>query len=156
RQAQGHRARVIDVQAIYDAWSFGQVAPAAIRDFLRYAASSWDPAPAFVTLVGDGTADPLNYLKRDDPNFIPPYLAMVDPWIGETACEACYARLDGADPAADPLPDLALGRLTVNSAAELKDVVAKIVSYEVSPLNVSWRSRNVYIADNFRDANNVV
>jgi hypothetical protein len=147
---------VIDVQAIYDAWSFGQVAPAAIRDFLRYAASSWNPTPAFVTLVGDGTADPLNYLKRDDPNFIPPYLAMVDPWIGETACEACYARLDGADPAADPLPDLALGRLTVNSAAELKDVAAKIVGYEVSPLNVSWRSRNVYVADNFRDANNVV
>jgi hypothetical protein len=156
RQAQGHKVRVIDSQAIYDAWSFGQVLPAAIRDFLRYAAASWHPSPAYVTLVGDGTADPLDYLKRDDPNFIPPYLAMVDPWIGETACEACYARLDGADPIVDPLPDLALGRLTVNSAAELKDVVAKILNYEVSPLNVSWRSRNVYIADNFRDANNGV
>ena len=66
-------------------------------------------------MVGDGTADPLNNLRRDDPNFIPPYLVNVDPWIGETACENCYARLDGTDPTLDPLPDLALGRLTVNS-----------------------------------------
>jgi hypothetical protein len=146
---------VVDVQAIYNAWSYGQVAPGAIRDFLRYAAASWSPPPAVVTLVGDGTADPLDYLERGAATFIPPYLAMVDPWIGETACEPCYARLDGADPTADPLPDLALGRLTVNSAAELAGVVAKIVGYETSQLNPSAGSRNVYIADNFRDANNV-
>jgi hypothetical protein len=154
RQAQGHVVRVIDVQALYDAWSFGQVAPHAIRDFLRYAAGSWSVAPAAVTLVGDGTADPLNYLRRDAPNFIPPYLADVDPWIGETACENCYARLDGADPTLDPLPDLALGRLTVNTPAELAGVVTKIVGYETRPLNMGWGARGVYIADNYRQADN--
>jgi hypothetical protein len=156
RQAQGHQVRVIDVQAIYDAWSFGQVAPAAIRDFLRYTAASWSKPPAAVTLVGDGTSDPLNYLRRDSPTFIPPYLAMVDPWLGETACEVCYARLDEADPTADPLPDLALGRLPVKSADELTAVIAKIVAYESSALNVSWRSRNLYVADNYREADNTV
>jgi hypothetical protein len=154
RQAQGHTVRVIDPQALYDAWSFGQVAPRAIRDFLRYAAGAWSAAPAAVTLVGDGTADPLNYLRRDAPNFLPPYLANVDPWIGETACETCYARLDGADPTLDPLPDLALGRLTVNSAAELAGVVAKIISYETGPPNMGWGSRSLYIADNYRQADN--
>jgi len=156
RQAQGHAVRVIDVQAIYDAWSFGQVSPNAIRDFLRYAAGNWSTAPAAVTLVGDGTVDPLNYLKRDDPNFIPPYLANVDPWLGETACENCYARLDGTDPTLDPLPDLALGRLTVNSASELAGVVAKIVAYESGPLNMGWGARNIYIADNYREPDNTV
>jgi hypothetical protein len=156
RQAQGHSVRVIDVQAIYDAWSFGQVSPVAIRDFLRYAAGSWSSAPAAVTLVGDGTADPLNNLRRDDPNFIPPYLANVDPWIGETACENCYARLDSTDPTLDPLPDLALGRLTVNSVSELAGLVAKIIAYETAPLNMSWGKRNVYIADNYRQPDNTV
>jgi hypothetical protein len=156
RQAQGHTVRAIDVQAIYNAWSFGQVSPNAIRDFLRYAAGNWSTPPAAVTLVGDGTADPLNYLRRNDPNFIPPYLANVDPWLDETACESCYARLDGTDPTLDPLPDLALGRLTVNSASELAGVVAKIVAYETAPLNVGWGARNVYIADNYRQADNSV
>ncbi len=156
RQAQGHSVRVIDVQAIYDAWSFGQVSPNAIRDFLRYAAGNWNTAPAAVTLVGDGTVDPLNYLRRDDLNFIPPYLANVDPWLGETACESCYARLDGTDPTLDPLPDLALGRLTVNSAAELSDVVAKIVAYETAPLNTGWGARTIYIADNYRQPDGTI
>jgi hypothetical protein len=156
RQAQGHTVRVIDLQAIYDAWSFGQVSPNAIREFLRYAAGNWSTAPAAVTLVGDGTVDPLNYLKRDDPNFIPPYLANVDPWLGETACEICYARLDGTDPLLDPLPDLALGRLTVNSASELAGVVAKIVGYETGPPNIGWGSRAIYIADNYRQPDNTV
>jgi hypothetical protein len=78
---------------------------------------------------------------------------MVDPWIGETACEPCYARLDGASPLADPLPDLLLGRLPVKSAAELSALASKIVGYETGPLDLSWRSRAVYIADNYRDSN---
>jgi hypothetical protein len=156
RQAQGYTVRVVDVQAIYDAWSFGQVSPNAIRDFLRYAAGNWSTAPGAVVLVGDGTADPLNYLRRDDPNFIPPYLANIDPWIGETACENCYARLDGGDPTLDPLPDLALGRLTVNSAPELAGVVAKIIAYETAPPNTSWGARSIYIADNYRQPDNTV
>jgi len=155
RQAQGYRVRVIDVQAIYDAWSFGQIAPAAIRAFLRYTAANWSTPPTAVTLVGDGTSDPLNYTRHNNVAFIPPYLAMVDPWLGETACEACYARLDGDDPTLDPLPDLMLGRLPVRSTAELTGLVAKLIAYETSPLDLSWRSRSLYVADNFRDAQNM-
>ncbi len=147
RQAQGSTVRVVDVQAIYDAWSYGQLAPDAIRDFLRYAAATWSRPPTAVTLVGDGTSDPLNYYKYNTTTFIPPYLAMVDPWLGETACDVCYARLDGPNPTLDPLPDLLIGRLPVKSAAELTGLVAKLVSYETSPLDASWRSRNLYIAD---------
>ncbi len=152
REAQGHAVRVVDVQAIYNAWSYGQVSPEAIRSFLRYAASTWSRAPMAVMLVGDGTSDPLNYTRRDNTNFIPPYLAMVDPWIGETACETCYAQLDGDQPQTgwsdDVMPDLMLGRLPVKSADELAAVVAKIISYETVTSGQFWQSRNVYVADN--------
>jgi hypothetical protein len=148
RQAQGYSTRVIDVQAIYDAWSYGQVAPEAIRAFLRYAAATWARPPLAVTLVGDGTSDPLNYTGRNNTTFIPPYLAMVDPWLGETACDACYARLDGPDPTLDSLPDLLFGRLPAKSADELAALASKIVAYETAPLDVSWRSRELYVADN--------
>lgn len=150
RQAQGYSTRIIDAQAIYDRWSYGRVAPAAIRDFLRHAAT-WSTPPLGVTLVGDGTADPHNYTGRNNTNYIPPYLAQVDPWLGETACETCFARLDGENPLTDLLPDVALGRLPARSPAELTALVSKLLAYEASPFDIGWRSRVLYVADNYRD-----
>ncbi len=155
RKAQGHTVTVVDVQDVYDRWGYGQVAPSAIRDFLRYAVATWQPAPIAVTLVGDGTTDPMNYSdKPKNHHIIPPYLADVDPWLGETACETCYAQLDGDDPlqTRDMLPDIALGRLPVTDASELAQVVNKIVRYETEEINTAQRSRIAYIADNYQEA----
>lgn len=152
RQTQGFSVVVVDTQAIYDVWSYGQVSPRAIRDFLRFAATTWNPAPRAVTLVGDGTSDPLNYSGKDNTNLVPPYLAMVDPWIGETACDTCYVQLDGEDPLDDALPDLFLGRLPVKSSDELSALVNKIIAYETGGSGGSWRSRSGYLADNYREA----
>ncbi|MGQ9895773.1 MAG: C25 family cysteine peptidase [Roseiflexus sp.] len=149
RRAQGYTVVVIDVQSIYDGWSSGQVDPRAIRSFLQHAVRTWSPSPMAVTLVGDGSSDPFDYTGRGakNVNLIPPYLAMVDPWLGETACETCYAQLDGENPADDRLPDVWLGRLPVKSASELQTLVAKIVGYEIAPIGGAWRGRMLYLAD---------
>ncbi len=158
RQAQGYTVNLVDVQAIYNNWSDGQVSPTAIRDFLRYAAATWSRPPSAVVFVGDGTADPHDYQAHGElnVNFVPPYLAMVDPWIGETSCDTCYVQLDGADPVtstdADLLPDLMMGRLPVKSATELETLVAKILGYETATGGLDWRSRNLFIADNSYEA----
>ena len=149
RRSQGYSVAVVDVQAIYDAWSYGQVSPEAIRSFLRHAAATWSTPPIAVTLVGDGTSDPHNYLGRNNTNFVPPYLANVDPWLKETACETCFVQLDGDDPLDDPLPDLFVGRFPVKSTQELDVVVAKLLAYEQSPLAPGWQSRAVYVTDNY-------
>ncbi len=143
RRAQGYSAAVVDVQHIYDGWSYGQVDPDAIRAFLQFV------RPHAVTLVGDGSSDPFDYTDRGakNVNLIPPYLAMVDPWLGETACETCYAQLDGERPTDDRLPDVWLGRLPVKSAAELQTLVAKIIRYETTPSGGAWRGRMIYLAD---------
>ena len=70
RRAQGHSVALVDVQAVYDLWSGGQVAPDALRDFLRYAAATWTRPPRAALLVGDGTSDPLNYTGRNNTNFV--------------------------------------------------------------------------------------
>ncbi len=151
RREQGHAAGLVDVARIYDAWSFGYVAPEAIRDFLRYTAT-WPRPPRAVVLVGDGTSDPLDYTGRANPNLIPPFLAKVDPWIGETACESCFVQIDGNDPLNDLLPDMAIGRLPVASADALAGLVAKIVRYETAAPAGPWRSRAVFLADNADEA----
>jgi hypothetical protein len=151
RRWQGHAAALVDVAQIYDAWSFGAVAPTAIRDFLRYTAT-WPQPPRAVVLVGDGTSDPLDYTGRANPNLIPPFLASVDPWIGETACESCFGQLDGSDPLSDPLPDMAVGRLPVADADALAGLVAKMVRYETAAPAGAWRSRAIFLADNTDEA----
>jgi hypothetical protein len=155
RQSQGYVARAVDVQAIYDNWSFGAVDPKAIHAFLRYAAATWARTPKAVGLVGDGTLDPFNYTKTSlngqvyNLNLIPPYLAMVDAWAGETACDSCYVQLDSEDPLDDLLPDLMIGRLPVKSADELTALITKISRYETEALNQAWRAKAIFLADNY-------
>lgn len=160
RNAQGYAAGAISAELIYDWWSFGQVSPDAIRNFLRYAQACWPIKPIAVTFVGDGSFDPRDDLGYNKVNLLPPYLAPVDafaasaPEFAEAACDLCYAQLDGSDPLSDRLPDLLFGRLPARSAAELTALVNKIIAYENAPLasggDAVWRSRIVYLADNFR------
>lgn len=147
RRAQGGRVVAISTESIYAGWGHGQVSPEAIRSFLRYAAATWPQAPTSLTLVGDGTSDPRNYLGTGQTSWVPPYLAWVDPWLGETACESCFAQLDGDSPLDDVLPDMEFGRLPAKSAEELGALITKIIGYERSAAS-RWQARVAYIADN--------
>jgi hypothetical protein len=168
------QVRTVDVQQIYDAYSYGYASPDAIRQYLRYAVANWNPAPVSVVLVGDGTQDPKNYGQHEQsPDLIPPYLAyhvgdpeeniFVDPFIRRTGCENCYGQLDGADPltgdepvgstarpGASFFPDIMVGRLPVKNAAELRDLIAKMIRYESEyDASDARNEKLVFLADNF-------
>lgn len=147
RRAAGVSAAAVTTEAIYAGWSGGMVDPEAIRSFIRYAVADWRIKPTALTLVGDGTNDPRNYTGIGQISWLPPYLAVVDPWLGETACETCYVQIHGANPLDDALPDLAVGRLPVKSSDELSALTAKIIGYETNRTLGSWRSRVVALAD---------
>lgn len=145
RAAQGLRTMVVDVQDAYDEFAFGLPDPEAIRDLAAYAYANWQPpAPAYLLLVGDGNYDFKDNLGRGEPSYVPPYLADVDPWFGETAADNRYACVSGDD----TLPDLHLGRLPVRTAAEAAAVVAKILAYETAPPGADWHGRVLLVADN--------
>jgi hypothetical protein len=147
RMSQGYRVSVIAVQSIYDEFNDGVMDPRAIRDFIDYAYHNWQPpAPSYVLLVGDGTSDPMDKLGTHQPTWIPPYLLLVDPWIGETAAENRFVTVSGSD----NLPDLYLGRLPANSAAEVTAMVNKIVAYEQSPM-ADWNHKILFTTDNYPD-----
>ena len=147
RYAQKHKASAVAIEDIYNAFSYGQIAPDAIRTFLRSTAKQHLSLKA-VTLVGDGSDDPRNYLGKANPTLVPPFLADVDPWVHETACDVCYVQLDGDDALSDWLPDLAIGRLPVKNADELTALVNKMISYETAPTG-TWNWRSLHISDNY-------
>jgi hypothetical protein len=148
RQNQGIRTVVANVQAVYDAKE-GIPDPDAIRDYIATAYAGWSPRPRYVLLVGDGTSDPRRYVNTSSQTYIPPYLADVDPISGETAADNRYAAVDGAD----TLPDLMLGRLPVNSSAELDLVVQKLIQYDQGLASVKNLNR-VIVSDNPDSAGN--
>ena len=143
RQSQGLMVAVESLQVIYDVFD-GRPTPVAIHAYLQNAYATWNPRPAYVLLVGDGTFDPKLYRADSKETFLPPYLADVDPWMGETAADNRYALLDGGG---DFLPDLFVGRLPVNTITETQIVVDKIVRYETDPSLSGWNSKVVFVAD---------
>jgi hypothetical protein len=140
---RGLRVKVIDVMDIYDEFSNGALDPEAIHAFLSYAYASWTrPAPSFVLLVGDGNYDFKNFYNRNDPIFIPPYLAEVDPWMGETDADNRFVTLSGD---VDHLPDMALGRLPVKTDVQVNAAVAKITDH-YQHLSGEWVNNALFVA----------
>jgi hypothetical protein len=78
---------------------------------------------------------------------MPPNLAWVDPWQGEVDSANLLAAVVGDD----PMPDLMIARMPVNSAFELESIVNKIKTYESYPIQ-GWQRNFTYVADNPDDA----
>lgn len=143
---RGYRVRVADFPDIVDEFNDGIYNPIAVTNLLIWAQTHWPaPAPHYLTLFGDGHwnfkgYNPALYPLR--PQHIPPFLAWVDPWQGEVPADSHYADLDG-----DRLPDLAVGRISVETLSEAETVVAKIENYDEDSLTQPWQTRALVVAD---------
>ena len=129
---------VLTTQQVYDDFSYGLSTPLAIKSLLAHARDTWSPAPRFVVLAGEGSYD-----YRDNRGFgdslVPPMLAATS--VGLTASDNLLADADG-----DLAPDVALGRIPAQTAAELTAYVDKVKRYEAS--SGDWRTKVLFSADN--------
>ena len=62
RESQGLSVTVVEVEDLYDEFSFGNKSPQAIKDFLMFTRDNWRQTPRFVLFAGDSSYDPKNYL----------------------------------------------------------------------------------------------
>jgi uncharacterized repeat protein (TIGR01451 family) len=139
------RVKVVDVQDVYDEFSGGILYPGAIRAFLAYALANWDPAPSYVLLVGDGHYDYIyNSSSTDLEQYLPPYMAVVDPWLGEAATDNRYVSVSGED----AWPDMIIGRFPVNNQTEMQAMVAKTLAYQQGPIPGDWNKKILFVTDN--------
>lgn len=125
RESQGLRVALIDIEDLYDEFSFGVKTPKGIRDFLTYARAKWQSPPRYVLLVGDASYDPRNYLGLGDFDLMPTKL--IDTSYFETASDDWFVDFNN-----DGLPEMAMGRLPVQTKEEAAIIVSKIVGYEKS------------------------
>jgi len=142
RTMQGLRARVVDIQDVYDEFSFGHYDPRAIRAFLSYAYANWvKPSPLYVLLLGDTTHEMDKQIAhvRKHLTFIPAMMQYTSSW-GMTATDNYFAAVSGED----LLPDLYVGRFPANTAEEAEIMVKKTIDYESKSITDGW-SRNVLL-----------
>ncbi|HEY3568828.1 MAG TPA: C25 family cysteine peptidase [Thermoanaerobaculia bacterium] len=138
RRAQGMTALVADLDQIMDTFNGGVSDPRAIRSFLSYAHTQWSQGPRYVALAGAGTFDYRNLLGFGD-GLVPPLMIQTD--SGLYPSDGLLGDVDG-----DGLPEVAIGRIPVLSAAELDAYTAKLTGYEsTSPAN--WTGHAVMTAD---------
>jgi hypothetical protein len=150
RQAQGFTVKVVDVEDLFDEFSYGAHTPQAITDFLLRARTNWTKAPKYLLLLGTGTFDPRNYSGGSKPDLVPTKL--VDTVFLETGSDDSLADFDN-----DGIAEIPVGRLPAATVAEANLMLAKIINF--SPANVPQSA--VMVADtqgtyffNFEQADN--
>jgi hypothetical protein len=150
RESGGLGVEIVDIQDIYDEFSYGIKDAEAIRDFLRYAYNNWHATdhPTYVVLVGDATYDYQDKLGRaaeGKADLIPTYLGYrgsLGTSVGAVASDNWFVCVDGVD----PLPDMVIGRLPVKNVGDLQNILDKIQAYEALT-EEDWLSRVLFAVD---------
>ncbi len=149
RRGRGLRAQVVDVVEIYDAFSFGQFEPRAIRRFVRHAFENWTRRPTYLLLFGP---DSFDYRRNFDQSVVERHVdASVVPSLpfqsvrrGLTYTDHFFGAVAGSED--DLFQDVFVGRLPVATRRGAAALVRKIVAYDQAPHH-RWRDRALFMAN---------
>ncbi|HET9425938.1 MAG TPA: C25 family cysteine peptidase, partial [Gemmatimonadaceae bacterium] len=139
RDAQGIATEVVDVQNVYDEFSYGHHGPEAIREFLKQS-QKWKTAPRYVILMGDASFDPRNYLGFGSFDFVPTRLVPTE-YI-KSASDDWFADFNNTG-----IPSLAIGRIPARTPAQAKAIVDKLIARGAAAPSGSWAQYVEVIAD---------
>jgi hypothetical protein len=142
RRDQGLRVVVARLTDVFDEFNGGIAETTGIRNFVQWAFENYaPPAPSALLLVGDATFDPRDN-KGEGDNFLSTRFFYA-PGFGYTPSDTWFAAVTGAD----PVPDLAVGRMTARAVADVDTQVARILAYEAAPPVAELNSGLLYVAD---------
>jgi len=154
RHRQEMRVKMVDIEDIYDEFTFGIFDPEAIQLFLQYAYHNWEPpALQYVLLAGDANLDYRDYYGYGKQNIVPVFLDKTYE-LGLTPSDNHYACVAGND----PVPELYIGRIPGDSADTVSDIANKLILYESTRHDASQSA--LFVADDeeieFEELNNTL
>jgi hypothetical protein len=154
RRRTSMEVEVVDVQDIYDNFSFGIFDPSAIRTFLQAARGAWAKPPSSILLIGDGTYDYKDYKNQrvSEPaykNWVPTMLfedVEDSAYLGHYPSDAWFADTDG-----EGYPEMAVGRIPCRDYTTFAGILQKIAAYEDQPLTGNWYKSALYVGDTWTE-----
>ena len=114
---EGLRGMYVDQEQLFDYYGFGRYGPTPIQTAIR------SVQPQYVLLVGRTTYDYLNYSGANVDPLCPAFLVSTTFWA-QTTSDSLFGDLGSG------IPSIAVGRLPVNSTADLTGIVSHIVNYK--------------------------
>jgi hypothetical protein len=145
-ESEGRSVTVVTIDAIFDAFNFGERSPYAIRNYLQSLATASPRKLQGVLLVGDASLDPRNYLGFGDFDFVP--TRIIETQALKTASDDWFTDFQQTGFATIPT-----GRLPVRTSADADLVISKIVGYEKGSSAGSWNQQALMISDQNQGAN---
>jgi len=158
RRTQGFDVLVAPEGEVYDAFDGGRRSDWAIRRLFEYAFARWNAR--FAVLFGDASDDARGELGASDKDWIPAHL--ISGPVGTSSGQELSASdywyindLDNSSPPGpactnsepDPFPEMAIGRLPVGSVAQADGLVDKLMAYDSSDREASWRHKLLLVPD---------
>jgi hypothetical protein len=146
RAGQGVVTKVVNVNDIFDEFSYGVSSSFAIEDFLLYAKNNWQTPPSYVMLFGDAHYDTRNYFGTGYWNQVPSRL--VDTLYTETGSDEALTDFNN-----DGLAEIPIGRAAARTPAGVTALFNKTVAWEAA-LNANSLDRGVLFAFDWPDGYN--
>jgi len=140
RRSQGKMVALVNIDDLYDEFSFGERNPSAIRDFLLTASSRWQVKPKYLLLVGDASVDPRDYLGFGFFDLVPTKIITTSEL--KTASDDWFS-----DFANTGFAQISTGRIPVRTEEDARAVVSKIVRYERTTTPADWTNQALLVAD---------
>lgn len=146
---------IVNVDDVYDEFSFGRPDPVAIRNFLQWVRHRWnggnpDDGPAYVVLLGDAHRDYRGKEVANPSNFVPTYNRYFYSGYVNQVYDPRFSSDDFfvlLDLPQDDGLDLFLGRLSCETQTQAMTMVDKIIRYETESAFGPWRDRVTLVAD---------
>lgn len=135
------RIAIVDILEIYDEFSAGFLDPSAIQKFIKYVFENWArPAASHVVLVGDMSFDYRKLRPSSRKNYIPsmPHHSYT---YGQAASDNLFVSVAGTD----VIPDLTIGRLSMETLAEGTILLDKLEAYPNDP-GKKWKETVMFMA----------
>lgn len=136
REAQGYDVKVVDVNAVYKAYSGGVFDAEAIRLYINHAIKNM--GVDYVLLVGADSYNYRGYGGSLSLSFIPSLYTQTSEGVRFAPVDPLYTDVNG-----DGVPDAAIGRFPVYTPADLALMVEKTLLYE----NKNYSKSAVFAAD---------
>lgn len=151
-QEEGFSVALVSPQQVYNEFSAGAQDVTAIRDFMRMLYEKQLNPPRYLLLFGDGSYDPKNRIPGNT-NFVISYQSENSTHPTKSyVSDDFFALLDEEESISSsgeglPFLDIGVGRFPVQTVAEAKIMVDKVLAYSEEAAMGSWRNQLCFVGD---------